>query len=94
MSIHPVNLVIFLSVLVLGSLVWILISARRRRIARAEALLAKAQAEALVAKAHAEALAGAPDLASLRRRVAVLEQIVTDPGTHLNREIEDLRSAG
>jgi hypothetical protein len=40
-----------------------------------------------------QALAGAPEVDSLRQRVGVLEQIVTDPVTRLHREIEDLRSA-
>lgn len=72
MFVHPVQVIIVLSILTLGLLAWTIVSSRRaQRISR-----------------HASG--GTTE--TLNRRVAVLEKIVTDPATHLAREIDGLRS--
>ena len=75
MFVHPIHIVIILSIITLSSMAWMVVSARRKQ------------------RLPRQALAGAPEVDSLRQRVAVLEQIVTDPVTRLHHEIEDLRSA-
>lgn len=75
MFVHPVHIIIILGIIILGSVAWMSVSARRKQ------------------RFPRPALAGAPEVDSLRQRVAVLEQIVTDPVTRLHHEIEDLRSA-